>query len=219
MDAFKDGCKATEEEYVGRLILIARDRIHKTLDFVKPDDVPESFTQTLDSQDDSFVNRTRIRHHEKDLWETRRAGNLEEFLSKVGWSKRVSVQTICKCLDELRLKRLMRLEFEAAAGIIPPADYDEYALSLEELAHETKLSHYKLQKITSPRGHYEGMVYAADWTGFLLHHLSNAITEIPFRRLAHGQERPQAGDSIVLKWRDSSPIQVTITKSYIPPRK
>ena len=215
MDALEDGEKVTAEEYVARLVLIARDRIHKTLDFVKPDDVPESFTPTLDSQEDSFANKTRIRRYEKELWSARRAGNLEEFLSRAGLSKHVSVQTICKCLDELRLKRLMRLEFEAAAGIIPPADYDEYALSLDELAHETKLSYYKLQRITDSRGHYEGMVYAADWTGFLLHHLSDAITEIPFRRLAHGQERPKAGDSIVLKWRDSSPIQVTITKSYI----
>lgn len=212
MDVLEVGKKTTGEQL---LVLIARDKIHKTLDFVKPDDVSESFTPTLDFQEDSFANKTRIRRYEKELWGARRAGNLEEFLSRAGLSKHVSVQTICKCLDELRLKRLMRLEFEAAAGIIPPADYDEYALSLEELAHETKLSRYKLQKITSPRGHYMGMVLAADWTGFLLHHLDHAITEIPFRRLANGQERPKAGDSIVLKWRDSSPIQVTITKSYI----
>lgn len=55
----------------------------------------------------------------------------------------------------------------------------------------------------------------ADWTGFLLKWAGDAISEIPFRRLAHGQERPKAGDTIDLKWRDSSPMQVIIRKSAI----
>ena len=213
MDALKNGNKVTEEEYVVQLVLLARDALCKALDFVKPDESPESFTTTFDAQD-SCVNSMRILRYEKELWAARRNGNLEEFLSRIGFLQHVPALTICKCLDELHLKRLMRLEFEAAAGIIPPTDYDEYAPSLEDLAQE-KLPHYKLQRITSPRGHFVGMVMAADWTGFLLHHLNHAITEIPFRRLAHGQERPKAGDLIVLKWRDSSQIQVTITKSYI----
>lgn len=108
MDALEDGEKVTEEEYVARLVLIARDALCKTLDFVKPDESPESFTPTFDAQD-SYVNPIRIRRYEKQLWAARRNGTLEELLCKIGFSKYVSTQTICKCLDERRLKSLMLL--------------------------------------------------------------------------------------------------------------
>lgn len=158
---------------------------------------------------DGRIDQGRFRHREKDIAAARLDGKLEEYLARIGFLKFLSPETVCKCLDELRLKRVLRLQREVSLGTKPPLDFDEFAPTLEEIA---EWNGYPIFTTKSERGAMSGMVYGEDWTGILLNWRGTEVVEIPFYRMDQDLPRPKRGDVIMAEWRQKGPVRVKILK-------
>lgn len=200
----------SEEEYVALLIVNARAQLYNLMDYVMPEGAPESITPTFDAQD-SYI-KLRIRRHEKELCEVRLNGNLEALLCKASLRKYISAETLCRCLDELKFKRELVLEFEKEAGVIPPSNFDQFELTVAEQAAEYRQDCI-LVKRRGKRATMFGNIVAVDFRACLLKCGADKMIEIPFRCLVEGKhERPGLGDEVLVTWCEGTPVTLEIRR-------